>query len=196
MRGGPRRGREMAVRIGWTREAAQWAGARALCDRHSFARCALILLVYVAVAAGCGASELADDDTDGDLTGRFCDGGPYVDGRLVVSWEAYWPTILNTLSTLLLAFYTSLSLQNYQNSYECCMRAKSALLDFVSLAAGQLGERPSRLKRGVSRPHPLTSSFRRRLLKAWGCAPHAGGGAGSTSQLPLRGRVALEPGRA
>ena len=75
-----------------------------------------------------------------------------MDGQLISTWSAYWPTILNTLATLLLAFYTSLSLQTYQESYACCQSAKSALQDFIALAAGQLGHRPEARRRRRRRP--------------------------------------------
>lgn len=72
-----------------------WAAARALCNRPSVARCAFILVVYVAVAAGCAASDPDDDDSGGGGGGgeggsglmrrsldRFCDGGPTVGGQV------------------------------------------------------------------------------------------------------------------
>ena len=110
------------------------AGIRALCTSERYVRALLLVAVYVGVAAGCSTTEKGAES--------ICDGGPAIDGgTLLFGWDEYWPTILNTLATLLLAFYCNVCLAHYRTSYESCQKAKCALLDLMSLASGQLGHR-------------------------------------------------------
>ena len=113
-----------------------WAGMLSMCDPSRIFRAMLVFVVYAAVATSCYAIELDDGGAS------FCDGGPRVNGALIFDWHAYWPSILNTLATLLLAFYCNVCLSNYQGAYVTCQRAKTAVLDFIALAVGQLGDRP------------------------------------------------------
>ena len=110
------------------------AGIRALCTSERYMRAALLVAVYITVATGCSITEKGVES--------ICDGGPTIDGALLFGWDEYWPTILNTLATLLLAFYCNVCLAHYHTSYVACQKAKAALIDLMSLATGQLGHRP------------------------------------------------------
>ena len=100
-----------------------WSGVRALCNGERLWRCVFILVVYAGVSIGCALDSSEDS---------VCSSSAF-------EWDDYWPTILNTLATLLLAFYSNVCLGLYRGGYEACMRAKSSLLDLITLAAGQLG---------------------------------------------------------
>jgi len=93
---------------------------------------------FVTIAVGCGFQELDDANS-------LCRGVPEpVAGgsdKLAVHYkgfDGYRASILNTLATLLLAFYANMCLGRYSEAYLASQTLRQRVVDLVTLAAGTI----------------------------------------------------------
>ena len=120
---------------------------------HRLAFLAFLAGMYVTVMAICSAP--------GDGGDSMCSGGPSPaheslrDERPILSFSDYRPAIMNSLATLLLAFYCNVAVSNYRDTYFACLALKHSVLDLTRLATGTM----------IDKPHA-----REVLLDIWRCA--------------------------
>ena len=69
----------------------------------------------------------------------LCSGGPFADPDAAFDWSDFRPAVLTTVASLLLAFYTNVCVNVYQQCYLATQDLRRAVIDVVTLAVGSFG---------------------------------------------------------
>ena len=95
---------------------------------------AIVCILYFATCVLCASGTTEDGHV-------LCSGGPIIGQGLDsdLDWDSFRPAALTTLASLLLAFYSSISIDLYQDAYYATKELQRAVVDLIALTAGSMG---------------------------------------------------------
>ena len=98
-------------------------------------RLCFLVFVWVVYATACVACSKGTT-ANGHV---LCSGGPFSDPDAAFDWGDFRPTVLTTVASLLLAFYSNVCINLYQQAYLSAQDLRRSVFDVVTLAVGALG---------------------------------------------------------